>query len=173
MTVARPGPSSRKVRKGERLSARDTNLSRDGMRVLQEARNALLQLRPRPWSEMQVYEIVSIQGDYLQCVRIYNRSGVINKGTVDVFIAKPARLRQSETSRNGVTYVYTDSQTRTASKSGEDNEVQRVTPDYLVGDWIEATTQRGITGIAEVDEQRGAPIDSNVDGRAWAAEPPP
>lgn len=173
MTVARPGPSSRKVRKGERLSARDTNLSRDGMRVLQEARNALFQLRPRPWSEMQLYEIVSIQGDYLQCIRVYNRSGLITKGTVDVFIAKPARLRQSETSRDGVTYVYTDSQTRTASKAGETDETQRVTPGYLVGDYIEATTHRGPSGVAEVDSQRGAPIDSNVDGRAWAAEPPP
>ena len=160
----------RQVRRGQEIRARDQQEKRDALiQAFQRARNSLFVQRAQPWAHSMLHEITAIQDDYLECVRIW-RGGT--QGAATVFVAKPKRLR-NELSRDGVTYVYADFQTRTASKSGETDETQRVTPVYLVGDFIEVEVSRGLTGITEVDEQRGHPIDKNVDGRAWAAEPPP
>ena len=114
-------------------------------------------------------EIQSIAGSYLVCRRVW-RSSVI--GAIDVFVAKPALLRTTSTSHDGVTYTNysADGQTRTATK-GPDTEEQRVTQAYLVGDLVEVVIKRGRTGIPEVDEQRAVPVDQNVDGRQWAKVP--
>ena len=161
----------RRITSGQAIRARDQEDKRVAvLAFIQQTSNALLVARPRPWAEAMVHEIVAIQGDYLECRRVWRGT---DRGIEPVYVARPARLRTSETSRDGVTYVYTDNQTRTASKSGETDETQIVTPGYLVGDFIEVTVSRGVTGVTIVDEQRGRPIDNNVDGRAWAAVPPP
>ena len=157
------------ARSGDPVRSQDWNQIRASIQSLQDTYRVTILARQRSWAETMEHEIVSIQGDYLTCKRVWRGSTL---GSDDVLVAKPRLLRQSVTARDGVTYVYTDSQTRTASKSGETDELQRVTPKYLVGDRIEVTIVRGLTLITQVDEQRGRPIDKNVDGRAWAAEPP-
>ena len=63
----------------------------------------------------------------------------------------------TETSRGAVTYVYTDINNRTADAT----EVQKMTPEYLVGDFILAY-QLGYS-----DKM----YDVNADGRQWAKVP--
>ena len=59
--------------------------------------------------------------------------------------------------RNGVTYVYTDINNRTA----DGTEVQQLTPLYLVQDLI------AVVNLEEGTNWR----DLNIDGRQWAAVP--
>lgn len=157
------------VTAGDPVSASTFNAARASIRNLLDEYRRQLPTPVRPWSETMEHQITGIQGDYLECVRVWRGETL---GSEQVNVAKPRLLRQSVTARDGVTYVYTDSQTRTASKSGETDELQRVTPTYLVGDRIEVEIVRGLTLITEVDEQRGRPVDKNLDGRSWAAEPP-
>lgn len=159
----------RNLRRGDPIRASDQQDKRAALiQSFQRARNSLFVRRAQPWAHSMLHEITAIQDDYLECVRIW-RGGT--QGSATVYVAKPERLR-NELSRDGVTYVYSNPQARTASKAGETDENQFVTPIYLVGDFIEVEVSRGVTGIMEVDQQRGRPIDKNVDGRAWAAEPP-
>ena len=160
----------RSVAPGDPVSASNTNATRVALDAVREARNFLFTNRPRPWSESMVHQITAINGDYLECVRVWARNPEI-LGTKTVFVARPARLRRSETARGGVTYTYADDQNRTAD-NGSETEQQRVTTDYLVGDRIEVRVIRGKIGITEVDNQRGSPVDANVDGRVWAKVPP-
>lgn len=163
-------PRPRIVRPGDPILADDAGRVRDALRGLQNIRFRIATARRRSWAESMLHEITEVQADYLVCRRIW-RAGAL--GTMDVFVAKPKLLRGSVTARDGVTYVYSgpDAQQRTASKSGEADEVQKVTTPYLVGDVLEVQVVRGVTNIPEVDGQRGRPIDQNVDGRAWAVDP--
>lgn len=73
--------------------------------------------------------------------------------------------------RAGVTYVYTSSNERIASKEGEDDEAQRITPSYLPEDVIFAI--RGVYGGLEqqttsTSGQNNKWMDLNIDGRMWA-----
>lgn len=61
----------------------------------------------------------------------------------------------TETSREGVSYTYTDINTRTADGS----ENQKMTPSYVVGDKIRAAYRF---------EGDGSLLDLNIDGRQWA-----
>jgi len=63
----------------------------------------------------------------------------------------------NESSRGGVTYVYTDINNRTA----DGTEVQQLTPIYIVGDLLM---------ISEANDGQFW-IDLNVDGRQWAKVP--
>lgn len=94
-------------------------------------------------------------------------------GEDDVLIAKPFKLRNSNTSADigltRITYVYneTNPQQRTAS-TNVDSEIQIVIPRFLLNDVIYATVCKGNnSGVKNVD----VPIkwlDINADGRAWA-----
>lgn len=64
----------------------------------------------------------------------------------------------TEASREGVAYVYTDINNRTA----DGTETQRLTPTYVVGDIIRAAYRL---------EGDGSLIDMNIDGRQWAKLP--
>ena len=157
------------VTKGEKPSARNTNAYREGILALQSARNFLFVNRPRPWAEYMIHQITGIQGDYLETVRVWRDDTL---GSETVLVAKPRMLRSDFVSWNGISYVYsgTDAQLRTATRAA-DTEDQEVTPFYVVGDRIQVRVLRGISGVAAVDGQRGSPVDSNVDGRAFAKVP--
>lgn len=60
------------------------------------------------------------------------------EGTEEL-IARPWLLRATMASRGGVTFTYTDSQSRTADDSTNPIETQRITPDYLVDDELVVT----------------------------------
>lgn len=168
--VSRPAYRTARVGVGSTIRARHQNDTASALVAIQALQNKLITANVRPWAEQMLHKIKVIQGDYLECVRVW-RGGT--EGAETVYVARPRTLRQSVTLRDGVSYVYADSQTRTASKSGEADETQRVTPSYLVDDIIEAVFARSLTAVPLVDEQRRALVDANVDGRAWAAEPPP
>lgn len=63
----------------------------------------------------------------------------------------------TESSRDGVSYVYTDINNRTA----DGTETQKMTPLYIINDYVYVATV-----VAE-----GAYVDLNVDGRQWARVP--
>jgi len=111
--------------------------------------------------------VKNIQGDYLVCVRWDG----VTEGVESVSIARPMLLRTSTLSHNGVTFVYTDNVTRTASKTGETDETQVIIPAYVIGDQIFGTKNVfGGTGVVSVN---GDPIvwnDMNMDARAWAKQ---
>lgn len=168
--------SSRRAKRRDRLLAREWNKLRRFLQDSQDkqAARALLDARgSRPWAESMVHQIAEVHGDYLTCRRVWRKDGMGEDtlGVEDVFVARPRLIRRSLTTRDGVTFVYTDDQTLTASKPGETDETWLVTPKYIVGDRIEVEIIRGLTGVAEVDAQRGRPVDKNLDGRAWAALP--
>jgi len=77
--------------------------------------------------------------------------------TADLYVVELPQTF-NETSRGGVTYVYTDINNRTA----DGTEVQQLTPSYIVGDLVVATSV--------LDGQFW--IDMNIDGRQWARVPP-
>lgn len=79
----------------------------------------------------------------------------LNPSAQQYTVALP--LTFTETSRDGVSYVYTDINNRTADAT----EVQKMTPIYLVQDLI-LVMQLGHTGVM---------YDLNVDGRQWARVP--
>lgn len=111
--------------------------------------------------------IKNIQGDYLVCVRWDG----VTEGTESISVSRPMLLRTSTLSHNGVTFVYTDNVTRTASKTGETDETQVIVPAYVIGDQIFGTKNVfGGTGAISSD---GSPIvwhDMNMDARAWAKQ---
>lgn len=114
-------------------------------------------------------EIVTIGVGYLLC-----RDPDIGQGEdarTRFYVAMPSLFRA--TSHDGVSYAYTDGNTRTASKSGETDETHLITPRYVEGDMIMAASPvnfgSGLTGIVAT----GVPvewIDLNLDGRAWAVQ---
>lgn len=73
-----------------------------------------------------------------------------------VYVVLPPRTI-TESSRAGVSYVYTDINNRTA----DGTEVQQLTPEYILNDWLL---------IAEY-ERGGIWRDLNIDGRQWAKVP--
>lgn len=109
------------------------------------------------------FQIVAVRGDYLEC---YPYDGASADTAAKFTVAKPPRLRASETDYNGVSFsAYgSDGQTRTASDTVT-TESQRVTPDYLVGAEIYAIQSPvGGTGVSDAP----AWIDLNLDARTWA-----
>ncbi|HYG73471.1 MAG TPA: hypothetical protein VEK08_00460 [Planctomycetota bacterium] len=114
---------------------------------------------------MRQFTIVSVEPDYLVC---REWDGVEEYG--QVLVAKPYLLRNAITARNGVSYTYTNTQTRTAVQSSI-TETQVVIPRYVEGDIIYAA--RGIQGGMGMPEDVSHDIrwiDLNVDGRAWAKQ---
>lgn len=85
------------------------------------------------------------------------------------YVAMPSLLRA--TSHDEVTFVYTDGNTRTASKEGETDETHVLTPRYVVGDMIMAASPvafgTGLSGIVDQNTEVEW-VDLNLDARAWA-----
>lgn len=122
---------------------------------------------------LQRFKIVSVEGDYLVCVTFNG----VTAGTTNINVAKPLELRTSFTEANGVTYVYTDSSTRTASVSGEDDETQVIIPAYVVDGQIWAVKNpgggTGAVGPATTAAPSGRPLvwmDLNMGARAFAKQ---
>lgn len=109
------------------------------------------------------FEIQSVEDDYLVCWMLDAAGAPIE---TNVNVAKPHMLRKKPfdgETRNSVTYDYTDSQTRTASKVGEDDITERVTPSFQVGDKIVA--EAGVFGGTLCDD---APDWLMRSDRVWA-----
>ena len=123
------------------------------------------------------FKITAVHLDYLEC---HTWDG-INEGEVPIYVARPVRLRASETSRtfSGGTVTYSQPAnpetatglTRTATIGGTD-EAQTVVPEYVVGDEIYAVQNMGGgTGVTISSNGEKIPVlwlDMNIDGRAWA-----
>ncbi len=113
------------------------------------------------------FKIKNIQGDYLVCVRWDG----VTESDESTSVARPMLLRTSILSHNGVTFVYTDYVTRTASKTGETDETQVIVPAYAIGDQIFGT--KNIFGGTGTVSASGEPVvwnDMNMDARAWAKQ---
>ena len=108
-------------------------------------------------SNVKQFIIVSQQNDSLTCKTWDGETA----GTDDYIILKPWLLRRTpfdNLTRNGISYVYTSAFERTASKVGEDDEEQVISPKYVVDDIIEA--ESGIEGL-------GGWLQRSQ-GRAWS-----
>lgn len=108
------------------------------------------------------FEITSIEGDYLICTSV-TTGEMVN-------VARPHLLRRSLTSHNGVSFTYTDDQTRTAD-DGADTETQVIVPAYVAEDEIKAFRVIDGTGIVDDDDKVIWWEDANNDGRFWAQDP--
>lgn len=84
-------------------------------------------------------------------------------------IAKPYLLRTSNTSRNGITYTYSNGYTRLADAGGGNTENQTIVPSYFAGDEILAIAADS-TGVFDVDGGEFIYMDTNTEGRAWARQ---
>lgn len=94
-------------------------------------------------------------------------------GEDSVAIAKPYTLRNSVTSRAGLTFEYTGTQARTAD-DGSETEGQVVVPSYTTGDKVYAARASTPTNIefTRTDGTMGEVlwVDINADGRQWAKQ---
>jgi hypothetical protein len=111
-----------------------------------------------------MYRVKSVQADYLTC-RSWDGT---DDGITDVLIAKPMKLRNPATETIdalGVSYTYTDTQTRLAASSGFDSEKHKVRPAYAVNDVIYAA--KCATDVTLAADH----LDLNVDARKWQAIP--
>ena len=113
------------------------------------------------------FRIKTIQGEYLVCVAWDGAT----EGTEQITVGRPYLLRTANLAHNGVTFVYTNDVTRTASKVGETDETQVIVPAYAVDDEITAIKgiERG-TGVIGPGSSRVVWQDLNIDARAWAKE---
>lgn len=112
-------------------------------------------------------EIVSVGVGYLYCQDPDVGQGDDARRTF--YVAMPPLFRA--TTHDGVTYAYTDGNTRTASKDGETDETHVLTPRYVAGDMLTAAAPvefgSGLVGVPQT-EDAVALIDLNLDGRQWA-----
>jgi len=121
------------------------------------------------------FRIKTIEGNFLICVK-WNGfvEGIPGDQTAvpeNILVARPFLLRTITTEHNGVTFVYSDNVTRTASAAGETDETQVIVPAYVVDDEIIAFkgVVRGNGAIGPANN----PIlwqDLNIDARAWAKQ---
>ena len=123
------------------------------------------------------FQVIEESYEYIVCKSAYNRR---------YRVAKPYVLRSVEPDEgesesdsvtiNGIDYVYTDVNERTASSSGAYDEDQIVTPSYYEDEWI--TAIRVQTGIQyEVSLENGDTakdkiewMDINTAGRQWVVK---
>jgi len=118
----------------------------------------------------KVFQVVeeSEDGDYIICLRDNEHSSDCSANLVEV--AKPYLLQQTPfdgLTVNEVSYVYSGLGERTASKEGEDDEVQTLAPSYYEGESI-------VVGRVHADslfEEASGWFDMNTAGRRWESEP--
>lgn len=129
-------------------------------------REALSTSGPVPMT-LRRAEIVTVSVGYLLCTDPDIGQGAEARRTF--YVAMPSLFRA--TAHDGVTYVYTDGNTRTASKSGETDETHVLTPSYVAGDMITAASPvefgSGLVGVPTTEDEVEL-IDLNLDGRQWA-----
>lgn len=128
-----------------------------------------------PGSVLNQYILKEILGDYLRC-RTYDDGG---EGGVDIFIAKPFRLRQTPFDGETITfdsdgdsyvasYSYLSSTNRMVTIGGV-QERQIVVPTWKTDfDIIYAMEVVEPTGVEDEDENPITLLDINADGRAFA-----
>lgn len=115
-------------------------------------------------AQVRLCTIISLADDYMICAIARGES----EGT-QFYVAKPPNLRQSFTSHDGLTFSYTDSNTREAD-DGNDTEDQELVPPYTVGDEI-AVIGPVNTGVVIGTDSEATWLDLNVWGRMWGVTP--
>lgn len=119
----------------------------------------------RPFTDRRMI-VEAVGDDLLLCSPIEDDSVVYQ-------VAKPHELRRSPWDNvgtiGGVSYVYSGSENRTASQSGEDDEDQLVIPPYILGQ-TEILVAQSVTPLATGSEVTYLQ-DLNAGGRAWALVP--
>ncbi|MDL5055722.1 hypothetical protein QQ056_19520 [Oscillatoria laete-virens NRMC-F 0139] len=106
--------------------------------------------------------VVSVHNNHLICTRWTGSewSTILEK------VAKPFLLRSSITTRNGISYSFSNPFTRIATQ-GSNTETQVIVPSYVANhDEIFAVPVTH-TGVTESGRELTL-MDINVDGRAWA-----
>jgi len=164
------GTPVQKWRAGEPIDHRKLNQVVDQLNAMIKGATPIQQVFPSagdsPPMTMERLQIVSIGNDYLVCCAF---DGVTPVTDSLFFVSKPPELRRSRESWNGLTYVYEDSQTRTATNADEEEEEQVIVPAYVEGDTIFAVTNIvSGTGVLDQDGVDYGYLDMNVAGRAWA-----
>lgn len=152
----------RMVEAGETITADDTNKAREAVNALIRSVAAPSQIFLGPSRGLIQMIIADVsEDDYLIC----NTWDGTTQGTIPIVVAKPYLLRNLA-AWNGMTYTYSDSQTREAD-DGADTEDQVVVPAYVVDDIIycQATNFTNIGDGVTTDMKL---VDCNLDGRAWA-----
>lgn len=115
----------------------------------------------------KLFDAPTGSGEWLRC-RTCDGDGT-NESTELIYVALPWMLRRSSThqkSRNFISYTFTSTTQRTASKSGVTQTEVRVI-ESVVGDVILAARTSSPTGVEDPD---GLPIhwEALIDGRTWA-----
>ena len=117
-------------------------------------------------------EITAIYEDYVE-VDLWN--GTAFDADENVAVAKPVELRASLASdtiySTGVTYVNSDTNTRTASAGGFDTENHVVLLPYQVGREILVVDTGEATGVLDAGAEVITYMDLNIGGRTWASVP--
>lgn len=148
-----------------------------GYKIRRSPSGVTLQILPgggraaQPASPIQRYLITLRRGDYYHA-RTWDGD---TAGSETIYIAKPAKLRQSINAEliggNLITYTYNSDTSRTATFSTF-FENQIVIPWYLTGDQIFAIKPIGGTGVVtaapDTVGQTIEWLDLNIDARAWA-----
>lgn len=164
-------------RKAQPLYARQLNELVDPVREALRGVPLPRQVKPTTGTTVVAvrrFVIRSILPEYLVC-RPWDG---VEEGASDVLVARPFRLRGTETTRtfaNGtVTYDGYDATgtERTATLPDASTEDQVIVPEYVVGDEIVGSRNIvGGTGVTRTFQGRTLPIDwldLNIDARAWA-----
>jgi len=160
-----------RVREGRVVSAREWNLVTEAINRANTGVNGpstavgglALENAKKPFRQVKIKVILS---DHLSCVEFdgTNEGDPIN-------VAKPYQLRGSLLEHNSVTFVHDSTTQRTASASGENDEIQVIVPAYVVDDVIIAF--QNIVGGNSAKDLKGNSfgwMDLNVDARAWAKQ---
>ena len=129
--------------------------ARDHRRILAQVRENALQFRGGQYGALTGAQRVAL----MEVNALPNPGEITAKvsGGADVFVTVTCDITFSELARDSVTYVYTDFNTRTASKSGETDETHKLTPSLNVGDTFLAVSAQG----------KWYAVD--LGGRQWAA----
>lgn len=169
-------PNANKV--NTRRQIRRRPIEAKTLTMLGEATNAQSRSGPGPVTVtpqqpvVQRFRIIEIQhADHLVC-QIWNGQTLEDRR---VNVAKPPGLRGTTTQFNEAVYseYSADYQERTSAVPGLDDEVQVITPPYILQGLGDAGSsdiyaiRTGFTGV-EVDGAQTEWLDLNVSGRAWA-----
>lgn len=158
-----PGESLPRWRPREPVAARKLDIPNRVLERQQQPLASVGQRAPDAASlTIALFRYKSMEDDHVVC-RTWDGT---NEGETDVKVAKPYLLRSSVTSRDGITYTYTDAENRTAD-NGSATETQVIVPSYVADDLIfAARVARGVD--VSVEDVPLLWLDLNVDGRAWA-----
>jgi hypothetical protein len=138
-------------------------------KLIISAANSVLQIKAPSSSgagsvSIKRMSITALFGDYVTCTKWDEDDASFTGASVNV--AKPPELRNSIVSEGSVTFAYTDTNNRTATQAGYDQERHRVIPTYGAGNEIFALDTGELSGVTTLTW-----IDINVAGRVWSAVP--